>query len=197
MLKKIANKIFDLFVVNRNAMAVQLKDGNYVTKYVKVTENDIYCMLKEKKSIGSYQQLYKSPYVKWICFDFDCKSKENPNMEELYRSCTLPLNKLLIERNISFVNEFSGRRGIHTWVIFSDYIKKNEAFSILKKIKQLANFEYNIELFGLDEFPATPNSRGNILGKQVKVPLSIHSKGKQSYLFVGEYKEIKYDDNFY
>ena len=25
MLKKIANKIFDLFVVNRNAMAVQLK----------------------------------------------------------------------------------------------------------------------------------------------------------------------------
>ena len=27
-------------------------------------------------------------------------------MEELYRSCTLPLNKLLIERNISFVNEF-------------------------------------------------------------------------------------------
>ena len=63
MLKKIANKIFDLFVVNRNAMAVQLKDGNYVTKYVKVTDNDIYCMLKEKKSIGSYQQLYKSPYV--------------------------------------------------------------------------------------------------------------------------------------
>ena len=48
MLKKIANKIFDLFVVNRNAMAVQLKDGNYVTKYVKVTDNDIYCMLKEK-----------------------------------------------------------------------------------------------------------------------------------------------------
>lgn len=46
-------------------------------------------------------------------------------------------------------------------------------------------------------FLQTPNSRGNILGKQVKVPLSIHSKGKQSYLFVGEYKEIKYDDNFY
>ena len=64
-------------------MAVQLKDGNYVTKYVKVTENDIYCMLKEKKSIGSYQQLYKSPYVKWICFDFDCKSKRI----RIWRNC--------------------------------------------------------------------------------------------------------------
>lgn len=76
MLREIANKLFELFIVNRNAIAIQLKDGNYITKYTKITENDIYCMLKEKKSLGSYQQLYKSPYVKWICFVLIVKIKK-------------------------------------------------------------------------------------------------------------------------
>ena len=98
MLREIANKLFELFIVNRNAIAIQLKDGNYITKYTKITENDIYCMLKEKKSLGSYQQLYKNPYVKWIRFDFDCKDKENPNLLELYKKCTLPLNNLNYSR---------------------------------------------------------------------------------------------------
>lgn len=197
MLREIANKLFELFIVNRNAVAIQLKDGNYITKYIKITENDIYCMLKEKKSLGSYQQLYKSPYVKWICFDFDCKDKDNPNLFELYKKCTLPLNNYLKANNISFVNEFSGRRGIHTWIIFDDYLKKNEAFEILKKIKRAVEFDYDEALYGLDEFPATGNSKNNKLGKQVKVPLSFHSCGKQSYFFIGEYTENSYGKEFY
>ena len=167
MLREIANKLFELFIVNRNAIAIQLKDGNYITKYTKITENDIYCMLKEKKSLGSYQQLYKSPYVKWICFDFDCKDKENPNLLELYKKCKLPLNNYLRANNISFVYEFSGRRGIHTWIIFDDYLKKTDAFKILKKIKNAVAFNYDESVYGLDEFPATGNSQGNKLGKQV------------------------------
>lgn len=197
MLREIANKLFELFIVNRNAIAIQLKDGNYITKYTKITENDIYCMLKEKKSLGSYQQLYKSPYVKWICFDFDCKDKENPNLLELYKKCTLPLNNYLRANNISFVNEFSGRRGIHTWIIFDDYLKKTDAFKILKKIKNAVAFNYDESVYGLDEFPATGNSKGNKLGKQVKVPLSFHSCGKQSYFFLGEYTENSYGEEFY
>lgn len=197
MLREIANKLYDLFIVNRNATAIQLKDGNYVTKYTKITENDIYCMLKEKKALGSYQQLYKSPYVKWICFDFDCKDSQNPNMLDLYEKCTLPLNNFLNANNISFVNEFSGRRGIHTWILFDDYVKKGDAFRILKKIKNAVGFEYKESLYGLDEFPATGNSKGNVLGKQVKVPLSFHSRGKQSYLFLGEYTENRYGEEFY
>ena len=45
--RKIAKKLYELFVVNRNAMAVQLADGNYATKYTKITENDVLCMLAE------------------------------------------------------------------------------------------------------------------------------------------------------
>lgn len=93
MLNQIAQLLFNIFVINRRAIAVQKADGNYITHYTNVTKNDIYCMLKEEKSIGTYQQLYKSPYLKWICLDFDCKDKENPNLNELYRDCIYPINR--------------------------------------------------------------------------------------------------------
>ena len=32
---KIARKLYSLFVVNRRAIAIQLADGNYITKYTK------------------------------------------------------------------------------------------------------------------------------------------------------------------
>ena len=50
-------------------------------------------MLIEGKAIGSYQQLYKSSYLKWVCFDFDCEEKDEPNVNKLYKECTKPLNK--------------------------------------------------------------------------------------------------------
>ena len=148
--RKIAKKIYELFVVNRNAMAVQLADGNYVTKYTKITENDVFCMLVEGKAIGSYQQLYKSPYLKWICFDFDCKDKDDPNISKLYTKCTKPLNKYLDEQGIFFVNEFSGRRGIHTWILFNNYVKKEDAYSLIQAIKKAVSWNYDADEFGLE-----------------------------------------------
>lgn len=194
---KIAKKIYELFVVNRNAMAVQLADGNYVTKYTKITENDVFCMLVEGKAIGSYQQLYKSPYLKWICFDFDCKDKDDPNISKLYTKCTKPLNKYLDEQGIFFVNEFSGRRGIHTWILFNNYVKKEDAYSLIQAIKKAVSWNYDADEFGLDEFPSTFSSKGNIVGKQVKIPLSRHKKGGNSYLFKGKYQVEIVNDSFY
>ena len=42
---------------------------------------------------------------------------------------------------------------------------------------------------GLDRFPATDSSRNNIVGKQVKFPLSCHRSGARSYFFIGEFRE--------
>ena len=197
ILKELANKLFEFFIINRNAMAIQMPDGNYVTKYTNVTENDIFYMLSEKKAIGSYQQLYKSPYLKWICFDFDCKDKENPDLVDLYNNCTLPLINYLNNLNIYYINEFSGRRGIHTWILFNKFITKQEGFEILQTIKKNVNWNYDEKKYGLDEFPATYSSKGNILGKQVKVPLSFHKKGTRSFLFEGNYKSSFENENFY
>lgn len=197
VLRKTAKKIYELFVVNRNAMAVQLADGNYVTKYTKVTENDIYCMLLEGKAIGSYQQLYKSPYLKWVCFDFDCKDKDDPNINKLYIECTKPLNIFLDEKGIYYINEFSGRRGIHTWILFDNYVTKRDAYNFIQAIKKNVEWKYDEKEYGLDEFPATPSGKGNVVGKQVKVPLSKHKKGGYSFLFAKDYLRESFGPSFF
>lgn len=76
-------------------------------------------------------------------------------------------------------------------------MKKIDAFKILKSIKNGVGFNYDESVYGLDEFPATGNSKGNKLGKQVKVPLSFHLCGKQSYFFLEEYTENSYGEEFY
>lgn len=197
LLQRIAQKIYELFVVNRNAMAIQLSDGKYVTKYMKITENDIYCMLNEGKAIGSYQQLYKSPYLKWICFDFDCKEKDKPNVTKLYNKCTKPLNCFLDKHEIYYINEFSGRRGIHTWILFDNYVTKEDAYNLIQTIKKGVEWDYDEQEFGLDEFPSTSSSKGNVVGKQVKIPLSKHKKGGNSYLFIGAYQDETIDETFF
>lgn len=192
MLKEISQMLFDLFVINRKAIAVQASDGTYRTQYVTVTANDILCMLQEKKSLGTYQQLYKSPFLKWICLDFDCNDKSNPDLDCLYAACIKPINDFLSIKNINFINEFSGRRGIHIWILFDRLIEKNLAYEILEKILSYSSITINTDKYGLDKFPATANSKGNIIGKQVKIPLSMHKKGTQSYFFKGKF--LKKDD---
>ena len=103
MLDELAQLLYNTFVVNRRAIAVQKSDGNYITQYTNVTKHDVYTMLKEEKSIGTYQQLYKSPYLKWICLDFDCRDKDNPNLEELYKDCIFPINKYLKTKQIKYL----------------------------------------------------------------------------------------------
>lgn len=197
MLKEISQMLFDLFIVNRKAIAVQTSDGSYRTQYVTVTANDILCMLQEKKSLGTYQQLYKSPFLKWICLDFDCNDKSNPDLDCLYVACIKPINDFLSIKNIHFINEFSGRRGIHIWILFDRLIEKNLAYEILEKILSYSSITINTDNYGLDKFPATANSKGNIIGKQVKIPLSMHEKGTQSYFFKGKFLTKDDKSDFY
>lgn len=55
--RKIAKRLYELFVVNRNAMAVQLADGNYATKYTKITEMMFYACwprVRQLEAISNY-----------------------------------------------------------------------------------------------------------------------------------------------
>lgn len=187
--KEISAYLHHYFVTNNYAMAVQMKDGKYVTKYLPVSEFLIEEMLNQKGSIGCYQQCYKSDMVKWICFDFDCPEKDNPALNSLFENNVKPLLCILDQYNINYLTEFSGRRGIHVWVIFSHLIKKEKAFQILsffknKLLEQIGEFKNA----NLDSFPATNSSKGNIVGKQVKMPLSCHKSGGRSWLFSGDFK---------
>lgn len=186
--KELSVLLYQLFVTNTYAIAFQRDDGKYVTKYLPISEYLIEEMLNQKGSIGCYQQCYKSDMVKWICFDFDSPNKEEPDLKSIYERIIVPLKKICDKYDIRYLTEFSGRRGIHLWIVFSHLIPKNNAFFILTFLKnKLLDAIGDFGNSNLDSFPATDSSKGNKVGKQVKLPLSVHKSGRQSWLFEGEF----------
>ena len=193
---QIANYLYNLFVVNPYAIAIQTKDGGYCTKYIHYDESILEAMLLSHGSAGCYQQGLKNGLIKWICLDFDCKDKENPNLEDLLFFIKQKIVTFLEERNIHYLLEFSGRRGIHVWIIFNQAFEKKIGFCILKKITE--NLGLNESKFNLDEFPASDSSKNNKVGKQVKFPLSYHRMGGQSFFFYDKLdKTHPQSDDFY
>lgn len=178
-IESLAKNIFKLFVANPKAIAIQIDSGAYITKYVSFDYKLIENMYRRRGSAGCYQQGFKNNKIKWICLDFDCNNKDQPNVPELLDVLKKTILQKLRELNISYLLEFSGRRGIHVWILFSTPITKENGFRI---ITELSKYIYLDEtLYGLDKFPATDSFIGNKVGKQVKIPLSIHKSGTRSY----------------
>lgn len=192
----LAKKIYELFVVNPYAIAIQQDNGNYITKYVPYDYFLIKGMLEKRGAAGCYQQGFKNGLIKWICLDFDCRDKRNPQIELLYSIIQEQLLSYLDAVSITYLTEFSGRRGIHVWILFSGVVSKMSGFKIVDCLAK--KIELDNTLFGLDIFPATDSARGNKVGKQVKFPLSCHKDGGQSFLFVGNPDlECIYKSDFY
>lgn len=60
IIEQLAQKEYELFVVNTTAVAVQGRDGNYYTEYIPVTPFLLQNMLSQKGSLGCYQQKYRT-----------------------------------------------------------------------------------------------------------------------------------------
>ena len=177
---KLAKKIYEMLVVNSSAIAIQQKDGRYTTCYVQYDYHLLSEMLRKKGSAGCYQQA-RGGLIKWLCLDFDCKQKDNPPIDELNEFIQTTILKKLDSFGITYLTEFSGRRGIHVWIIFHDKLSKKMGYNILQEILKGTTFDET--KFGLDKFPTTDSAKGNKVGKQVKFPLSVHRSGAQSFLF--------------
>ena len=80
--------------------------------------------------------------------DFDCKKKTNPPLDELYNLIKTSVLKKLDEIGISYITEFSGRRGIHVWIIFEEKISKKIGYSIIQELVKDLSFDES--KFGLD-----------------------------------------------
>lgn len=198
MYSQISKIMYDLFVINRYAAAIQQADGNYITRYFPVTPFVIEEMLKQHGSMGCYQQGYKTDKIKWICFDFDCPDKNNPDIQAMYNEFVRPFTDFLEALSINYLTEFSGRRGIHVWIIFDTIFSKKTGFAIVQELRKKCKTVFGRDDVHVDLFPAVDTSAGNVVGKQVKLPLSCHRSGGRSYLFRGEFKliEDRFDESF-
>ncbi|MEE0998483.1 MAG: reverse transcriptase domain-containing protein [Treponemataceae bacterium] len=180
---KLAKKIYELLVVNSSAIAIQQKDGRYTTCYAQYDYHLLSEMLRKEGSAGCYQQA-RGGLIKWLCLDFDCKQKDNPPIDELNEFIQAQVLNKLDSFGITYLTEFSGRRGIHVWIIFHEKLSKKMGYDILQRI--LHGITFDESKFELDKFPATDSAKGNKVGKQVKFPLSVHRSGVQSFLFERE-----------
>ena len=188
LIKRISERMFSLFVINTRSIAYQIDDGNYRRKDVPVSPMLIEAMIKANGSMGCYQQQPCSGYVRWICLDFDCPDKVSPDVLELCRSVIMPLSEALDDLEIHHLLEFSGRRGIHVWIVFDEAIAKSSAFDMVTILERMAvaRAEGDGLRWHIDRFPATKSARGNTVGLQVKLPLSHHRTGGRSFLFESE-----------
>ena len=180
----LSKKIYDLLVVNPYAVAIQQKNGLYYTKYLPYDYLLIESMIKSNGSAGCYQQGFKNGLIKWVCLDFDCKSKDAPQINELHAMIRAGVLDVLDELKISYLTEFSGRRGIHVWIVFDQYVSKWVGFEIVNVLMRGVCLDR--ERFDVDLFPKTDSSANNKVGLQVKFPLSCHKNGSRSFLFIDE-----------
>lgn len=184
--EKVSNRLFDRFVINSSVVALQHEDGRYIALKTPITVDMIKMMLIGGFSIGTYQQQLFNDKLKWICFDFDTKKKidNDKDVMELKEKYVIPFIAKLTEKNISFLAEFSGRRGFHIWIFFNQIISKDLAYTITNYlIGDMYNKIKYEEKFGIDLFPKTQSGKmPNKYGLQVKLPLSKHkSSGTYSY----------------
>lgn len=198
--KNIADELFDTFYVDDHKYGRQLNDGSYRLVREKITTVTIEDMLKENKSLLTYQELHtlNNAHIKWICLDLDISKKEidkntiNVANLKLVKKSADDICEFLKSVKIPYLLEFSGRRGFHIWIVFEELISKEEGFYLISYILSQVKLQENIIA---DKFPATAfvgiNSKG--VGKGVKLPLSQNKSSEKLSFFIDENNEFDFE----
>lgn len=185
ILYRLARKLFNLFVANQNVIAMQMPDGNYIPQIINYDFTLFHQMLVKKSSLAVYQQKPFSSQIKWVCFDFDIlkNQEEKGSIEELANLMVNPLCEVLDTLDINYLVEFSGRRGIHVWIIFDSFFEKQLGYDLMDIILDKVHYEERLlDIYAIDRFPATRYGK-NKFGKAVKLPLSAHKKNNNKHSY--------------
>jgi len=185
MSTKVAYLIQRKFCSDQTSYITQLSDGNYSRTYGLLDASRIASNIAQRRSFGSYQKNLDST-VRWVCFDFDV-AKEYINTssfsaveDELNETVDQFCGKLK-SLEIPYLLEFSGNRGMHVWILFSERIDYSYANKIANAIIEAADLQLPKSVL-LDLFPASKRHSDGV-GLGVKLPLSKHTKsGKYSLL---------------
>ena len=136
--------------------------------------------LKGIITLGAY--LVKEDSVKTLIFDFDAKR------DETLGNLKAEVNKLIDA--LSFVGissyvEFSGNKGYHVWVFFSNPVKA----SISRRLATIAIEKAGLSPSEVEVFPKQDQT--DSFGNLVKLPLGIHKKtGKRCEFLDGNFEPV-------
>lgn len=190
MIDELSKQLFFKFVINKRYYS----DGKfgYRASRIPINYKTIIKMLESKSSLLCYQQDFDD--TKWICFDFDIIKNVincddfNLREESLYDELFIQINKLtnfLTSKGIDYLIEFSGNRGLHIWVLFSDKVSRFDSYIVLQRILDRSKIFLSIDKFALDKFPSSEKSLTNTdRGKGIKCPLSFHPKSSNYTYFL-------------
>ncbi|MGX5529748.1 TOTE conflict system archaeo-eukaryotic primase domain-containing protein [Bacillus toyonensis] len=200
--KSLAIELYEKFVINKKYFAEQLSNGKYSTKNNFFDPLRINDMLINQKSYLTYQQIKTK--LKWICLDFDIDKKiletDFPKDQQKYINILInevrAICKFLDSYKIDYLAEFSGNRGIHIWVLFTEPVEKLHAFQfvqrLVEKIKNNPSSYINVDLF-----PKSGQNNNNKVGFGVKLPLSLHTKSQNYSYFIDDIYSFVYSSEIW
>ncbi|MFZ6181046.1 TOTE conflict system archaeo-eukaryotic primase domain-containing protein [Nannocystis pusilla] len=197
----LAERLLALFFVRKDTYAIQSVDG-YQRLKKPISKRKIGLMLSSGESLLAYQ--FENNLTSWVCLDFDVAKTALDAVGELERSTLIQkifgtvriVAEYLTKKQVSHLVEFSGNRGFHIWILFSDKATRIQSYLLINHILKQTGMSQKAGELVIDLFPATPTS-GAKYGKGVKLPLSRHKKSKAYSYFIFPISEFSISDNMW
>ncbi len=151
------------FVNRDDCFAIQLPDGTYSLVRETLTDEVICRHLHGDMTLGLYPS--SGSISKWLCIDIDTTVAQ----------ATLLVQERLNSLCVPFLTEFSGRKGFHIWIFFSQPVPND----------LVRRFGHTITS-GHEVFPKQDQVSLDGYGNLIKAPLSRHQVTGRWCLFVDE-----------
>ena len=196
----------NLFVAREDVYARESGDNSrrkFETVYEALTDNEVKQHLDGQLTVATYIQRSNST-VSYMVFDIDVSKKimlsysfGSPEFESYINKAAdtaAALRKCIGNTGIQSYVEFSGCRGYHVWVFFTEWIPVRYVNMLqdcyLKKMAQkslIVSDDIQIECF-----PNKAHVRSGKMGQCIKLPYGIHSKsGKCSYFLDNDGRSVE------
>jgi hypothetical protein len=161
----------DLFMNRVDLYPCQRIDGTWILCRQPLTDDIIRKHLDGQVTIGMYSSAEST--TKWLCIDIDRTE---------IRIIIRMINKL-DALELSFYIEFSGKKGFHIWIFFSDYVENHKARLLGKYLSET----------GMEVFPKQDKLEKGKLGNLIKLPLGKHQVSGKYCLFYTKELELYHD----
>lgn len=187
---EVSELLYEILSTDQTYYLQQMADGTYKKKPGLLTPASIQKSINTSESTGAYQKNSNST-IKWLCFDFDVIKKHvgEESFDEAMNQLKVAVKYFctsLDEFEIDYLLEFSGNRGFHVWITFSEHLNYSLGYDIVQTILENSGLKFDNNYIDIDLFPASKVPTGGV-GKGVKLPLSKHKKtGTYSTLINGK-----------